>query len=434
MQAADTSSLDAIMLEEEFLGLLDDSAQDLLALNPEGYGDELPSKRSIYRLTDEANELESFLDDYGARHNKQFSHFTELVACIRGFSLATYSLAHLYGRLDLYALHSTALAHREQFRVELMLAVQTLWRSTKDLFRGLVTESGSLGLTLKPVRAAGLETGESFVRRSLPHNVDEADIVGEEGKIAEVVSRYLKALEKVEGTGVHTKGWQADARAFRAEWCTEDSCRSLETQVHNIQSKYDTYIKSTSIERGNPKLSVLRGHVSVVLHLLECATFLAHFYERHENDIRYEVTKQRIAELVNKDSVVSMIVEFCMWNGWRFLKFGAAVAEDLLGDFTDQCNVTLEIPPKVQLHARPASLIVSIVNRYGTPCELEIEGQRCDASSITQVMILSGSNAEVREVTFFGDRATLRDLELLFRAGLGELAGSELPGDLDYLV
>ena len=49
-----------------------------------------------------ADELESFLDDYGARTNRTFSAFAELVASIRGFALAGMKLAHLDRRLDSY--------------------------------------------------------------------------------------------------------------------------------------------------------------------------------------------------------------------------------------------------------------------------------------------------------------------------------------------
>jgi len=87
----------------------------------------------------------------------------------------------------------------------------------------------------------------------------------------------------------------------------------------------------------------------------------------------------------------------------------------------------------VLLHARPASLIVSIVNHHGVPVEVEIDGECANAGSIMQVMILAGSKVTARRVTFRGDVKPLRDLELLFGIGLGEKGLDDLPNELSYL-
>jgi phosphotransferase system HPr-like phosphotransfer protein len=74
---------------------------------------------------------------------------------------------------------------------------------------------------------------------------------------------------------------------------------------------------------------------------------------------------------------------------------------------------------------------VRVVNHHGTPVEMEIEEERCDASSIMQVMILASSNAAQRGIVFHGDKRALRDLQRLFEARLGE--GCDLPEELSYL-
>lgn len=431
----ETSSLDAIISEGEFLTRLEGAAQGLLCLGFELVGaDTPPPKKALFRVTDESNALESFLDDYGARYNKTYSHFTELVACLRGFSLSSYSLTHLLGRIAGYRLADELELLSPGFRGELQRRVGQLWEFMKVLFLALDAEGRNLGILrlADPLVNRGL-TQEIHVRQTLPHNVDEVDISGEEAKIAEVVSRYLKAVELLAALGIDEGSWMKDLSLFRDHRASEALCREYETAIHNIQSKYDTYIKNTGIERQNIELPILRGHVSLVLHLLECATFLSHFYERHENDIRYEVTKQRIAELIDKRSVVEFIVEFCLVNSWKVLKRGKGVAETLLSTFTDQRSVRLAIPAGIHLHARPASMIVSVVNHHGTPCFMELNGQRCDATSIMQVMILAGSNSEAREVVFYGDRGTLADLASLFEYSLGEDSGRTPPAQLGYL-
>jgi len=85
------------------------------------------------------------------------------------------------------------------------------------------------------------------------------------------------------------------------------------------------------------------------------------------------------------------------------------------------------------LHARPAALIVGIVSRYGTPVELEVKGQNCNAGSILELLVTVGSHPDEKEFTFRGDATPLRDIALLFQYGLGEEGVDALPDELSYL-
>ena len=78
-------------------------------------------------------------------------------------------------------------------------------------------------------------------------------------------------------------------------------------------------------------------------------------------------------------------------------------------------------------------MIVAIVQHHGTPIELEVAGSRCNAGSILELMVAIGSNPEQRTFMAYGDERTLRDLEALFAADLGEGGLEDLPAALDYL-
>jgi len=93
----------------------------------------------------------------------------------------------------------------------------------------------------------------------------------------------------------------------------------------------------------------------------------------------------------------------------------------------------VELRDDLVLHARPAALIVGIVNRFGTPVELEVAGKTCNAASILDMMVTVGSHPDVRKYIFRGDENPLRDIELLFEAGLGEEGIDTLPIQLAYL-
>ena len=187
------------------------------------------------------------------------------------------------------------------------------------------------------------------------------------------------------------------------------------------------------LEARDPRLPSLRGHVSAALHLLEALTYMAHFIERHEADIRSEEAKRRIAALVDRSEIEQLAWNhFLVWAD-AFLQAGAALAEDLLPEYTTFLELEVEIPPQLSLHARPAALVVGIVNHYGTPVEMEVGGKRCNAGSILELLVTVGSQPDPRTFLFRGDERPVRDIGLLFSHDLGEQGLEALPTDLAYL-
>ena len=108
-------------------------------------------------------------------------------------------------------------------------------------------------------------------------------------------------------------------RRYVLEVSDEEQCRFFQTRIHNLQSKYDTFVKATEAEQRDPDLKRFRGYVSITLHLIECMTQLVHFYERHENDIRGEQVKNRIAALIDKDEVLDRALNFCLYFTHAYL-------------------------------------------------------------------------------------------------------------------
>ena len=225
----------------------------------------------------------------------------------------------------------------------------------------------------------------------------------------------------------------ADRRERLARICTEERARVYEATVHNLQSTYDTYIKNTVVEGHDERLPRLRGHLSVALHLLEAVTFLTHFVERHEGGVRAEAADRRIGELVDRAAVQDLILNHMLYWADLYLQRGRRLAEELLPSYTNLQELVVELPDTLKLHARPAALIVDIVGHYGTPVELEVQGRKCNAGSILEVLVTVGASPDARHFVFRGDENPLRDIALLFEAGLGEHGIERLPGELAYL-
>ena len=431
-----SGSRDQVIAEEAFLEVLEEAAEGMLSLADRiqsGAGREW-SRPFVSRLIREVHNVRTVLNDYDAQENRTYSYFMELVAGIRTFGHVTYILKHLRERFLRSPLRSEE-GDGEQFLAE---ATQTLvWcgDTLRHLFRALLGECDHLGIRLPNTKPpAPDEAGVApAVRRHLPHNLDEESLKEEGEKVAQVANSFLRFVDMYESLRLNGTESYAELKAFVLGKLDEEHARRMESFVHAIQSKYDTYIQFTSSEAKDPDLKRLRSTLSVILHLLEVTTHLVHFYERHENDIRSEKTKERIALIVDKKAVLAAAVNFSMRNvGW-LARAGAKICQRLIPDYTSIRELTFAIPENVRLHIRPAALIAAIVNHHGTPVTMKMGESHCDASSVTDVIVLAGTNLEAHEVSFRGDERPLADLALLFRIGLEDAGRFDLEAALPYL-
>lgn len=270
-------------------------------------------------------------------------------------------------------------------------------------------------------------------RRKLARNMGQDELESDEQKTAEIASKFVEAAVMFEAVGVRRIQNENERESWLQRHCSEERARSLEATVHNLQSAYDTWVKSTAIESADPRLKMLRGHASAALHLLEAVTQLTHFVERHERTMRDDAIARRISRLVSKAEVRDITLNHLLVHAGVYLRRGRSVAEDLLPSYTNVQEIDVGLRDDVVLHARPAALIVGIVQRYGTPVELEVDGQRCNAGSILEMMVTVGSAPEARRFRFRGDERPLRDIALLFQNALGEDGLDRLPPELGYL-
>lgn len=431
-------SLDTVVQERDFAAELSGHAQRFafLAHSLLEESKKRPGpwrKRDHFQLHAEADELEGLLDDYGARYNRTFCYLTELTASIRGFSLAGLSISHLSKRLVSYGV-------LEGLSVEDSVAAQAAVERTCAFVQGSqisllnawLEETRSLQLPFTPMSSEEGELLEETSRPRLPRNVDQEHIDGEEPRIAEVASKFLEAHAMLRCSGLSPEPGCNRAKVL-SRYCTEELARVHEATIHNLQSAYDTHIGNTVLESRDERLQRLRGYISAALHLFQAITQLTHFVDRHESGVRSDSLEERLSTVVARDDVQELILDVLLHWAQRFIALGSPLAEELLPTYTNIQLLELTLPDHLLLHARPASMLVSVVNHYGTPVEMELGGSSCNASSILELMILVGSNTEARAFTFRGDERPLEDIRLLFESGFGEAGMEHLPAELDYL-
>jgi phosphotransferase system HPr-like phosphotransfer protein len=427
-------SLEEVVSEEAFAGLLQGQTEMFfrLAHTLVNRKESDWNRRDFFQLTSEADTLEAFLDDYGARHNRTFHLFREIVASVRGFALAGVSITHLTRRLDSYG---TGISNEDAVRAKASIeATRSFVQSVLVTLMTSVREEAS-ACGLRPTSEGFSEElyGSTAPRLSLPRNVGQEDLEDEEQKVAEVVAKYLQACEMFQGLGIREIEDEKERETFLSRNCSEERARVYEATVHNLQSVYDTYVKNTLLESKDERLPRLRGHASVALHLLEAVTHLTHFVERHGGGMRHDEADVKIEALVSKSKARDITLNHLLVWASRFMQEGRSLADDLLPSYTNVQLLEAELPEELLLHARPAALIVGIVNHYGTPVEMEVEGHTSNAGSILELMVAVGSNPKAKHFKFRGDENPLRDIAILFAHDLGENGINELPAELGYL-
>jgi len=425
-----TRSRDVVIREDEVKALLGGAAAELgghvaIALEQPEL---LATPTFVAALAMAAHRVETWLDDYDARHNRTFVTLGEMVASVRGLAAVRGVSLHVTRRLPLYQ----RLVDGQPLDADLTRAGALLDRGLLNLLGALRREALRLSLVWEPVPFEGDEEGLLRQRRLLPRNLDEEETVDERQHIAEIGARFLKVLQTSRSLDLGFTRPREALAEFVATKATEERCRWYESTVHSIQSMYDTYVLHTSVERDHPWLQALRGHASVALHLLEMATALVHFYERHENDVRHEPARQAISAVVSKEDILDIAVNVCLRHAYLYVEAASTTANQILRTFVRQASAPLVMPVGVTLHARPLALVVQVARHYGTPLEISLDGERCSASSLMSLILVGGRHPRPKEIRVSGDARALRDLELLFECGLGE-TGASFPPELDYL-
>ena len=422
-----------VVAEEEFKPLLASQAHDLLML-ANGFLELTPeqwTQRQLYHLSQASTDLETYLDDYGAKENRQFFKCRELIAILRWSSAAMSGLVHLHARIGSYQIVQSDWINNNLdplVRTSALELGDAISRCLKTL-RSFWKESGMVwpdaALRVESLGAAGpsyrLMRDRDEQRPEALHTSQAARLVG----------RFIHLASQFDANKPYRVEDHTELREIMDRFCREEQCRRIESQIHNLQSVYDSEIAGCAEEGNHPALRKLRGAASISLHLFEAATALSHLYGRHKMDSFLDSEGKVILGEIEIGKIVINTCSICAYN---VLNETVAVADELLKELTEVESKTLEIPEGVSLHARPISLIVSVVNQHRTPVEAEIEGDKCSAASIMQLLVMAGGHPNVKAIRFTGDRRSLRDLELLFAASLGEDGFDKIPKELSYLV
>lgn len=353
------------------------------------------TRRLIGRLLLEASQTEALLDEYGAGLNRRWRRFRELMAALKCFAGIAQGLAHLDRRLPAYRL----LAAENDFpaatkRYSTLVGQVLLQVAVASRF-----EAQELDILAPASGASTVDYLERFPPGRLPRDIEDrypGDAVATNTRLA---TEFLNLEASGEFLHDAARVAPSDYAACFPQPISEERLRALTFRFHNLQSLYDTHVAGTSIERMDENLGFLRGHVSVILHLLQIATDLAHYYERHVRPGSGDAATDAPDALVvmKTDTVMGTLFSYAAVFASAYLMAGQRLCHDILRRYAEIGHMEVPLPAYRGFHVRPSNLVARIVHHYGSEVRMELAGQVFDAASPLELFRANeGINAHKR--------------------------------------
>lgn len=337
------------------------------------------TKRFYEYVTSHAELAETFLDSCGARENRSWFFLRELVAAIRSFAKVAYLLCY-------FEIHVPWKHDPDEETVEFrMIASQVRGMfdtMIRRAFTKLEDEVVNLGIAIPP----GDLTKQHFPHFVVPGRL-YADLwveqsYKEDEAIVKIATSYLEIAEEYTALGFSRIFSEQELLDIVPERVNEERLRNFEADVHNLQSVYDTYIQYTRMEANDPRLTKLREYVATALHLLEMATVLVHFHERHERNSRHAEIYHRLQKVTGTYHVLDVMGNFALFYCTRFLEKGKQLSEETVMDYAQIQSARIPIPMYRGFHVRPSTYIAKISRHYGVDIQMHLEDEVYDAGCV----------------------------------------------------
>lgn len=312
-------------------------------------------------LQAESSQLEELLDAYGARSNEKWHGFRMHVAMIKNFSIAGYDLLHLQHTIHSYDFQGNYPMLEKDTADAVLYISNFLFCSLRQVMNDAMALNWP-----PPEELIGYDYTEELPRGILPK--DRIMGIREDAKqlVIHLATSFLNNTEDAKFLDNAAKCTAPLWRGLNFDLLSEASIRSLEEKFHTLQSLYDTYIAYSDIEGNDASLRRLRGHISVVLHLLRITTVFIHFYERH-------IKIQGDALFCHKNCVLKsnwyleLLTHYLCRYNYEFLAGARGLCQDMLRQYAVIEELEIPVPPYFGFHVRPATLISSVVRHYGSP-------------------------------------------------------------------
>ncbi len=395
------------------------------------------TKKLYSNMISSSQLLEDFLDFHGAKNSKAWFFYRELAAAVRHLTTASYSQKHISNRLVFYLLTDT-----EDFKKEGEATLEFLSQTLINMAPVILEEAMRLNIPLPESDFTAADFPDVTTSEILPYDIDDINKNQQKENIVHVASEFLNIAREFDQLGFYEPYELEKILTIVPKTVHEVGMRRFEVLVHNLQSLFDTYVIHGGYRFGNRKLKQLRGHFSVVFHLLQGIGRLLHFYERHLHDVGYKniykKVHDRLTLLIDPGKLLDRTINYMLYYVCHFMSTGKELATEILNENIERSKITVGIPQKLGFHSRPSLLVAKIVQHYGGQVELCVDRDRFDASSVLDIQWAGGKiqKENIEQVIFEGDVRALKDIEVLASVNYGEDTmgkGVPLPKEINYL-
>ncbi|MBT3380204.1 MAG: hypothetical protein HN742_43260 [Lentisphaerae bacterium] len=322
----------------------------------------------------EATQLEELLDAYGAGANSEWFIFREMVASAKAFSDVAYRLIHIQHSLPRYKLLPIA----QDFAGDLPKALAFVTEILRCVLLRMVPVAEGLQLALPELIPTTDSFSDVLPPGALPGDRRTRHTATAEERAVHLATSFLEAAADSDFLHVTTETPPEEYANLIPDPIGEESLRQVEYKFHNLQSLYDTYISDSDTEETDANLPTLRGHVSVIFHLLEISVLLVHFYERH---LMLSATDESIRDEcpIDFDPFLTRTVDFSIVYACRYLYSARELCHAILRRHATVGTIEVPVPAYRGFHVRPSTLVSAIVRHYGSDVTMELDGETYDA-------------------------------------------------------
>ncbi len=326
-------------------------------------------------LLAESAQLVELLDAYGCRNNCQWHNFRHLVAALKLYARLGYTLLHLHHSIDLYRLLPVEGDIHSAARDALCFCGTIL----EQLSCRLHTEAKMLSIDTPDHKLKTEDFKEDLPPGRLPNDRNRRRVISAEETATHLATAFLNTAVDGDILALAARARRLEHRDYIPDPLCESSVRNLELRFHNLQSLYDTFISDTDTESLDEDLPTLRGHISMIFHLMEAATQMIHYYERHMDE-NSATAESLLSSLVNPDVLLETLYEYSLRYASRYLKSAQSLCQGMLKRYAKIGRIDVPVPRYRGFHVRPSTLVAKIVGHYGSEVRMEMMGEEYDAS------------------------------------------------------
>jgi hypothetical protein len=327
-------------------------------------------------LLSQATQVEEILDSYDAGKNCRWCRMRSLTAAAKSHADLSYELLHIRHRVPSYRL----LPGERDFVAATDETLELTGRVLVKAAREMMERAQALHIAIPDSSDVAETYAEPLLPGHLPHDCGARRVETVAETVALLATSFLNLASASKDVRAASRAKPEDYPLYLVSSLREERLRSLEFQFHNLQSQYDTYVSGTEVERQDQYLPVLRGHASVVFHLLKTATLLAHYYERHVNKPLCRL-HEGIPLLIERDALLTALMGYSITFIDQYIGSAVNLCQKMLKRYAEVGQIEVAIPKYRGFHVRPSTLVAKLVLHYGSQIEMQLGDETYDASA-----------------------------------------------------